>query len=30
MTGIEVRNLVKAWDDTRAVDGVSFHVQKAP
>jgi sn-glycerol 3-phosphate transport system ATP-binding protein len=28
MTGIEVRNLVKAWDDTRAVDGVSFHVPK--
>jgi sn-glycerol 3-phosphate transport system ATP-binding protein len=26
MTGIEVRNLVKAWDDVRAVDDVSFHV----
>ena len=25
-TGIEIRNLVKQWDDTRAVDGVSFEV----
>ena len=27
-TGIEVRNLVKAWDTTRAVDDVSFRVPK--
>jgi sn-glycerol 3-phosphate transport system ATP-binding protein len=26
MTGIEVRNLVKAWEHVRAVDDVSFHV----
>lgn len=26
MTGIEIRNLVKQWDDTRAVDEVSFEV----
>lgn len=26
MTGIEVRNLIKAWGDVRAVDEVSFHV----
>ena len=26
MTGIEIRNLVKQWDDTRAVNDVSFEV----
>jgi len=26
MTGIEIRNLVKQWDDIRAVDDVSFQV----
>lgn len=29
MTGIEIRNLVKQWDDIRAVDGVSFQVPQA-
>ena len=28
MTGIEIRNLVKQWGPTRAVDGVSFSVPK--
>ncbi len=28
MAGIEVRNLVKSWDSTRAVDDVSFQVPK--
>ncbi len=28
MSGIRVTNLVKQWDDTRAVDGVSFETEK--